>query len=156
MNNNNNNHSSDIFTSTSTSTSTSTRSRNDLPRRKVRIKNNKNILCATDAPQAEGSAQTSDCRSCDGFEQLQWNERGRHVTMVCHTANVPSNIVNFRGFDSSTILIQRGGIPRPGFLGISPESLSQAMLVGTMLVGRLGVPSVPPIDPIPGARQRWS
>ena len=31
----------------------------------------------------------------------------------------------------------RGGIPRP--IGDFPESLSQAMLVGIMLVGRLGV-----------------
>ena len=29
------------------------------------------------------------------------------------TANLPTNIVDFRGFDSSTILIIRGGIPRP-------------------------------------------
>ena len=41
------------------------------------------------------------------------------------------------GFDSSIILIQRGGIPRP--IGDFPDSLSQAMLVGVMLVGRLGV-----------------
>ena len=27
--------------------------------------------------------------------------------------NPPTNIVDFRGFDSSTILILRGGIPRP-------------------------------------------
>ena len=32
-------------------------------------------------------------------------------------ANLPTNIVDFRGFDSSTILISRGGIPRP--VGIS-------------------------------------
>ena len=32
------------------------------------------------------------------------------------TPNLPTNIVDFRGFDSSTILISRGGIPRP--LGI--------------------------------------
>ena len=39
--------------------------------------------------------------------------------------------------DSSVMLIQRGGIPRS--IGDLPESLSRAMLVGTMLVGRLGV-----------------
>ena len=53
------------------------------------------------------------------------------------TPNRPTNIVGFRGFDSSTILIQRGGIPRP--IGDLPESSSRAMLVGTMLVGGLGV-----------------
>ena len=44
--------------------------------------------------------------------------------------------MDFRGFDSSIILILRGGILTP--IGDVPESLSQAMLVGTMLVGRLG------------------
>ena len=50
--------------------------------------------------------------------------------------------MDFRGFDSSTILIIMGGIVVS--VGDFPESLSQAMLVGamlvgTMLVGRLGV-----------------
>ena len=45
--------------------------------------------------------------------------------------------MDFRGFDSSIILILRGGIPRP--IGDFPESLSRAMLVGVMLVGRWGV-----------------
>ena len=52
----------------------------------------------------------------------------------------PTNIVGFRGLDSSVILIVRGGVPRP--IGNFPESLSQAMLVGTMLVGGLGVSDV--------------
>ena len=54
--------------------------------------------------------------------------------------NFPTNIVDFRGFDSSLILIVRGGIPRPK--GSFLESLSQAMLAGVMLVGRLGVARV--------------
>ena len=45
--------------------------------------------------------------------------------------------MDFSGFDSSIILILRDGIPRP--MGDFPESLTQAMLVGVMLVGRLGV-----------------
>ena len=53
------------------------------------------------------------------------------------TANFRTNIMDFRGFDSSVILILRGGIPRP--IGNSPESLSQAILAGIMLVGKLGV-----------------
>ena len=53
------------------------------------------------------------------------------------TPNLPTNIVDFRGLDSSIILISRGGILMSR--GDSPESLSQAMSVGTMLVGRLGV-----------------
>ena len=53
------------------------------------------------------------------------------------TPNLPNKIVDFRGFDSSIMFIERGGIPRP--IGDFPESSSQAMLVGTTLVGRLGV-----------------
>ena len=49
--------------------------------------------------------------------------------------------MDFRGFDSNIILSLGGGIPRP--TGDFPESLSQAMLVGVMLVGRLGVPGGP-------------
>ena len=51
--------------------------------------------------------------------------------------NLPTNIVDFGGFDSSIILIKRGGILMS--MGNVPESLSQVMLVGVMLVGRLGV-----------------
>ena len=53
------------------------------------------------------------------------------------TPNLPTKSLDFRGFDSSRLLIQRGGIPRS--IGNFPESSSQAMLVGTMSVGRLGV-----------------
>ena len=44
------------------------------------------------------------------------------------TPNLPTNVADFRGFDSSIILDLRGGILRP--IGDVPESLSQAMLVG--------------------------
>ena len=54
-----------------------------------------------------------------------------------YTPNLPTNIVDFRGFGSNIILILMAGIPRP--MGDFPESLTQAMLVGVMLVGRLGV-----------------
>ena len=54
-----------------------------------------------------------------------------------HTANLPTNIVDFGGFDSSIILFYRGGILMS--IWNFRESLSRAMLVGTMLVGRLGV-----------------
>ena len=55
------------------------------------------------------------------------------------TANLPAKIVDFRGFDSSIILILRGGILMS--IGEFPESLSQRILVGISLVGRLGVPA---------------
>ena len=47
--------------------------------------------------------------------------------------------MDFGGFDSSRILTLRSGIPRP--IGNFPERLSQAILVGIILVGRLGVRS---------------
>ena len=50
--------------------------------------------------------------------------------------NLRTNIIDSGGFDSSIVLILRGGISRP--IGNFPESLSQAVLVGIMLVGRLG------------------
>ena len=52
-------------------------------------------------------------------------------------ANLRTKIVDFRGFDSSRILKLRGGIIMS--LGNFPERLSQAILVGIILVGRLGV-----------------
>ena len=51
--------------------------------------------------------------------------------------SLPTNIVDFRGFDSSTILIYRGGILMS--MGDLPESLSRAMLAGILLVGGLAV-----------------
>ena len=63
---------------------------------------------------------------------------GTFETCACTPASLapdlPTNIAGFRGFDSSVILILRGGIIR--YIGNFPESLSQAMLVGVMLVGR--------------------
>ena len=53
------------------------------------------------------------------------------------TANLPTKILDFRGFESSIISISRGGIIMS--TGDFPESLSQAILVGIVLVGRLGV-----------------
>ena len=49
-------------------------------------------------------------------------------------ADLPTSIVDLRGFDSSINLKLTGGIPRA--IGNLPESLSQAMLVGIMLVGK--------------------
>ena len=53
------------------------------------------------------------------------------------TANLPTNIVDFKRLDSSIILISRDGIIMS--IGDFPESLSRAILVGTILVGGLGV-----------------
>ena len=48
------------------------------------------------------------------------------------TTNPPTNIVDFRGFVSSIILIYRGGIPRS--MEDFPESLSQAMLYAQIAI----------------------
>ena len=44
---------------------------------------------------------------------------------LCNAANLRAEILDFRGFDSSRVLISRGGIPRP--MGIFPEMWSQAI-----------------------------
>ena len=59
------------------------------------------------------------------------------VLVTVATANLCSKIMDVGGFELSRILILRGGIPRP--IGKFPESLSQAILVGIVLVGRLGL-----------------
>ena len=68
--------------------------------------------------------------SCDGCcDELS---HGRTANLRTST-----KILDFRGFGPSRILISRGGIPRP--TGNSRETLSQGILVGMILVGRLGV-----------------
>ena len=63
-------------------------------------------------------------------------DSGCGIRDMWDTASLCTNIMDFGGFDSSVSLILRGGISRP--VGDLPESLSQAILVGIMLVGRLG------------------
>ena len=53
------------------------------------------------------------------------------------TPNLPAKILGFGGFDSSRILIIRGGILM--CIGNFPEVLSRRILVGIIVVGRLGV-----------------
>ena len=53
------------------------------------------------------------------------------------TANLRTKILDFGGFDTSNILILRGEILRS--IGNLPESLSQRILAGRLLAGRLGV-----------------
>ena len=84
--------------------------------------------------------------------------RAQRATLLPYsTPNLPADIVGFRGFDSSIILNLRGGILRP--IGNFPEVLSQAMLAGTMLEGKLGVPCQPvshlcEIDCFPSLKKR--
>ena len=55
--------------------------------------------------------------------------------------NLRTKILDFGGLDSGRILLSGGGILTS--IGNFPESLSQGILAGRFLVGRLGV-SVPP------------
>ena len=57
------------------------------------------------------------------------------------TANLRTKILDFRGFDSSRILMLRGRIPRPK--GNFAESLSQGILVCRLLVCGLTVLRAP-------------
>ena len=75
------------------------------------------ICICSDPPLGDGDSQVS------GLNRLV-------------TADLRTNIMDVRGFDSSIILILRGEIPRP--IGDFPESLSQATL-GVMLVRKSGV-----------------
>ena len=59
------------------------------------------------------------------------------MNMYKTMANLRAKILDFRGFDSSRILILWGGILM--LIGNFPERLSQAISVGIILVGRLGV-----------------
>ena len=62
---------------------------------------------------------------------------GRFRSAWGPTANLRTTILDSRGFDSSRLLILRGGILMS--IGNIPENLIQAILVGIIL-GRLGVP----------------
>ena len=55
--------------------------------------------------------------------------------LVNAAANLRTEILDFRGFDSSRILISRGGIVMS--VETLQEMLSQRIVVGTILVGRL-------------------
>ena len=66
-------------------------------------------------------------------------------------ANLATKILDFIMFDSNIILSLRGGILRP--MGNSRESLSQGIVAGILLVGRLGVASCAPRGSYKGEHQ---
>ena len=73
---------------------------------------------------------------------------GRHrVGRNGATANLGTKILDFRGLDSSRILILRGDILMS--IGNIPEVLSQRILAGIILVGRLGVSSASMVSVVP-------
>ena len=80
------------------------------------------------------TASVKQARNTDIGSESSYNHSCKHNG---YTANLRAKILDFRGFDSSRILILRGGILMS--IGNVPESLSQRILVGIILVGRLGV-----------------
>ena len=89
--------------------------------------------------------QTAPCRAILGkVERFEAAASQLAAPSPPLSANLRTSIMDFRGFDSSIILILRVGIPRP--IGNLPEGLSQAILVGIMLVGRLGVQCITNMD----------
>ena len=84
--------------------------------------------------QQQDIARRADCVRASGLGKRTGHHRKGRPR---NTANLRTKILDFRGFDASITSILRGGIPRP--IGNFPESLSQAILVGRILVGRLGL-----------------
>ena len=89
--------------------------------------------------ESAAQANTDEGHRCDSMTCVYIHMYTQTKALIRHAATPgsPAIVVDFGGFDPSAILILRGGIPRP--MGDLPESLSQAMLIGIMLVGRLGV-----------------
>ena len=89
------------------------------------------VMCLSVFTHVRGYPMSDDCHHrCSG---------GRAVG---RTANLRVKILDFRGFDSSKILIFSSGILVS--IGISPEVvLRQEILVGIILVGRFGADAAP-------------
>ena len=62
-----------------------------------------------------------------------WGPRSESISHCADTANLRTKILDFRGSDSSIILILRDGFSLP--IGNLAEGLSQAILVGRLGVG---------------------
>ena len=111
------------------------------------------FLCLPWSQTKKSPYRKSSLHSC---KQTKWNSC-RHLYQVCiafgnvnnetqkpwsnavlslYTPNLPTKIVDFRGFDSSIILIYRGGILMS--MGDFPDDLSQAMLVGCNVSREIG------------------
>ena len=90
---------------------------------------------------------------CDAHVYNPWAKDVASGFKGTSTANLRTKILDFRGLDSSIILILRGGTPRP--IGDFPESWSQGILAGRLLVGRLGV-LWPPARQARSHRTMWS
>ena len=62
------------------------------------------------------------------------------MVVATNTPSPPTESLDFRGFDSSRLLILKVGNSHVrDFIGSLPESSNQGLLVGKLLVGGLGV-----------------
>ena len=86
----------------------------------------------------DGDAAPFSAGTCARTRPVQ-RARGRARARVRarDMANLRTKILDFRGLDSNIILVLRGGFPMS--TGSFPESLSQRILAGIILVGRLDV-----------------
>ena len=85
-----------------------------------------------------GEGLTHIRRNCESqIPMWKFDQTNIAIAVVVVKPNLPTNIVDFGGFDSSRILLLRGGIPR--HKGNLPESSSRRILVGIILAGRLTV-----------------
>ena len=88
----------------------------------------------TSPPPCQSPLRTPDCAPRDYPRSASPNFTSRctSATPISHTANLRTKNLDIRGFDSSRIIIVRGGILMS--MGVFPEMI----LVGIILGGRLG------------------
>ena len=99
------------------------------------------ISLTVTGPQISPELQKPACRTPKPLERHSGHSdsaKCRELVWPCFdTANLRTKILDLRGFDSSIILVLRGGM----LMSIREftEILSQQILVGMILVGRSGV-----------------
>ena len=126
--NDNNNNSNSINNTTNSSSTININSNNDNSNNN---KNNTNTSANITAALQEGALRFA------GAAHTRCRGVIHYMRVHAGTANLRTKILDFRGFDSSRILILRGGILMS--IGDFPEVLSHIILVGMILVGRLGI-----------------
>ena len=118
-------------TTTTTTTTNNNNNNNNSPHHHQKKTNDNNNKKKQGCPwRVSSSAQPARVGTAQGGPSKRWVYGAPPST----TANLRTKILDFRGFGSGIVFMLRGGTPMPigNFLEI---------LVGIILVGRLGVPS---------------
>ena len=91
------------------------------------------------ARRTAAAARAADATWCQELATGRGLKRALPIyrSLALRTASLRTKILDFRGFDSSITLILRRGILRS--IGNFPETLTQQILVGRFLIGRLGL-----------------